>query len=91
MSHYYAEKMFNPVLVSPAFKTNKVTKALTDEVDVFIVSEILEEMNNLLLEISVHRFDTIAGFWSTAKRIGKISGRGCNNRLCCERILCLDS
>ena len=62
MSHYYAEKMFSPVLLSPTFKRQKNSKNSTEEVDVYIVSEMLEEMTNLRLEISVQRFDNLDDF-----------------------------
>ena len=58
MSHYYAENMFNPVLVSPTFKVEDSTLQ-TEELEIYVVSELLEEMKNVLLEISVQRFDTI--------------------------------
>ena len=58
MSHYYAEEMFNPVLVSPTFKTENSTLS-KEEVEVHIISELLEEIKNVRLEISVQRFDSL--------------------------------
>ena len=58
MSHYYAEEMFNPVLVSPTFKIENSTLS-KEEVEVYIISELLEEMKNLRLEISIQRFDSL--------------------------------
>merc|ERR1711962_1932636 len=50
--------MFNPVLVSPTFKIEN--SALSkEEIDVYIVSELLEELKNIRLEISVQRFDSL--------------------------------
>ena len=60
MSHYYAERMFSPVLVSPTFKVDVYNHTLSkDEVEVYVISELLEEIKNVGLEISVQRFDNI--------------------------------
>ena len=71
MSHYYAENMFNPVLVSPTFKVEDSTLQ-TEELEIYVVSELLEEMKNLLLEISVQRFDTIDDAHVQKLLIGKL-------------------
>ena len=70
MSHYYAEKMFNPVLVSPAFRRHTINNTSTDEVDVFVVSEMLEEIKDLRLDIYIQRFDSLDRV-GMGKNIGK--------------------
>ena len=71
MSHYYAENMFNPVLVSPTFKVEGSTLQ-TKEVEVYVVSELFEEMKSVSLEISVQRFDTIDDTHVQKVLIGKL-------------------
>ena len=58
MSHYYAEEMFNPVLVSPTFKIEN-SNLSKDVIEVHVISELLEELKNLRLEISIQRFDSV--------------------------------
>ena len=58
MSHYYAEEMFNPVLVSPTFKIENSSLS-KDVIEVHVISELLEELKNLRLEISIQRFDSV--------------------------------
>ena len=70
MSHYYAEQMFNPVLVSPTFKIENSTLS-KEEIDVYIVSELLEELKNIRLEISVQRFDSLKQTHQKNVMIGK--------------------
>ena len=72
MSHYFAEKMFAPVLVSPVYSTDKNQSTLKEEVDVYIVSELFEQMDNLILEISVQRFDQLDEARTQSVMIGKI-------------------
>ena len=72
MSHYYAEKMFSPVLVSPVYSVDKNRSSLKEEVDVYIISELFEEMENLVLEISVQRFDQLDEAPTQDVMIGKI-------------------
>ena len=71
MSHYYAEQMFNPVLVSPTFKIENSTLS-KEEIDVYIVSELLEELKNVRLEISVQRFDSLKETHQQNIMIGKL-------------------
>ena len=70
MSHYYAEQMFNPVLVSPTFKIENSTLS-KEEIDVYIVSELLEELKDIRLEISVQRFDSLKQSHQQNFMIGK--------------------
>ena len=70
MSHYYAEQMFNPVLVSPTFKIENSTLS-KEEIEVYIVSEMLEELKNIRLEISVQRFDSLKETYLIGVPIGK--------------------
>ena len=70
MSHYYAEQMFNPVLVSPTFKIENSTLS-KEEIEVYIVSEMLEELKNIRLEISVQRFDSLKETYLIGVQIGK--------------------
>ena len=72
MSHYYAEKMFSPVLVSPVYSMHKNRSSSKEEVDVYIISELFEEMENLVLEISVQRFDQLDEARTQDVMIGKI-------------------
>ena len=72
MSHYYAEKMFSPVLVSPVYSMHKNRSSSKEEVDVYIISELFEEMENLVLEISVQRFDRLDEARTQDVMIGKI-------------------
>ena len=72
MSHYYAEKMFSPVLVSPVYSVDKNQSTSKGEVDVYIISELFEEMENLVLEISVQRFDQLDEARTQSVMIGKI-------------------
>ena len=72
MSHYFAEKMFAPVLVSPVYSTDENQSTLKEEVDVYIVSELFEQMDNLILEISVQRFDQLDEASTQSVMIGKI-------------------
>ena len=72
MSHYYAEKMFSPVLVSPVYSMDKNQSTSKGEIDVYIVSELFEEMENLVLEISVQRFDQLDEARTQNVMIGKI-------------------
>ena len=72
MSHYYAEKMFSPVLVSPVYSMDKNQSTLKEEIDVYIISELFEEMENLVLEISVQRFDQLDEARTQSVMIGKI-------------------
>ena len=58
MSHYYAKEMFNPVLVSPTFKIENSSLS-KDVIEVHVISELLEELKNLRLEISIQRFDSV--------------------------------
>ena len=76
MAHYYAEKMFSPVLLSPAFKRNQNSQSLSEEVDVYIISELLEEMKNLKLQISVQRFDNIDDGYVQSVLIGMYGKKG---------------
>ena len=70
MSHYYAEQMFNPVLVSPTFKIENSTLS-KEEIEVYIVSELLEELKNIRLEISVQSFDSLKETYQQNVMIGK--------------------
>ena len=70
MSHYYAEQMFSPVLLSPVFKVTNLTMS-DDEVEVYIISELFEEISNLQLEISVQRFDNLLEAYVKRVTIGK--------------------
>ena len=70
MSHYYAEQMFNPALVSPIFKIENSTLS-KEEIEVYIVSEMLEELKNIRLEISVQRFDSLKQTHQQNVMIGK--------------------
>ena len=72
MSHYYAEKMFSPVLVSPVYSMDKNRSSSKEEVDVYIISELFEEMENLVLEISVQRFDQLDEARTQSVMIGNI-------------------
>ena len=72
MSHYYAEKMFSPVLVSPVYSVDKNQSTSKEEIDVYIISELFEEMENLILEISVQRFDQLDEAHTQNVIIGKI-------------------
>ena len=72
MSHYYAEKMFSRVLVSPVYSMHKNRSSSKEEVDVYIISELFEEMENLVLEISVQRFDQLDEARTQDVMIGKI-------------------
>ena len=72
MSHYYAEKMFSPVLVSPVYSLDKNRSSSKEEVDVYIISELFEEMENLVLEISVQRFDQLDEARTQSVMIGNI-------------------
>ena len=72
MSHYYAEKMFSPVLVSPVYSMDKNQSTLKEEIDVYIISELFEEMENLVLEISVQRFDQLDEARTQSLMIGKL-------------------
>ena len=72
MSHYYAEKMFLPVLVSPVYSSDKNQSTSKEEIDVYIISELFEEMENLILEISVQRFDQLDEAHTQNVIIGKI-------------------
>ena len=71
MSHYYAEKMFSPVLVSPVYSMDENKSTSKEEVDVYIISELFEEMENLILEISVQRFDQLDEARKQSVMIGK--------------------
>lgn len=62
--------MFNPVLVSPTFKIENSTLS-KEEIDVYIVSELLEELKNVRLEISVQRFDSLKETHQQNIMIGK--------------------
>ena len=63
--------MFNPVLVSPTFKIENSTLS-KEEIDVYIVSELLEELKNVRLEISVQRFDSLKETHQENVMIGKL-------------------
>ena len=58
MSHYYAVEMFNPVLVSPTFEIENSTLS-KEVIEVHVISELLEELENLRLEVSIQRFDSL--------------------------------
>ena len=68
--------MFSPVLLSPAFKRNQNSQSLSEEVDVYIISELLEEMKNLKLQISVQRFDNIDDGHVQSVLIGRYGKKG---------------